>query len=113
MQELELEIKKKTAPNNNVINVKILAKATTATNEKIRHQGLSSKEILFSRDQFTSDNLRIDDEKLAEEKVKIRNRENVYSAKSKADLEIILGCLGTRPNVKIYSATVQNIYTLY
>ena len=29
------------------------------------------------------------------------------------DLEIILGCLGTRPNVKIYSATVQNIYTLY
>ena len=26
-----------------------------------------------------------------------------------ADLEIILGCLGTRPNVKIYSATVQNI----
>ena len=30
-----------------------------------------------------------------------------------SDLEIILGCLGTRPNVKIYSATVQNIYTLY
>ena len=29
------------------------------------------------------------------------------------DLEIILGCLGTRPNVKIYSATERNIYTLY
>ena len=30
-----------------------------------------------------------------------------------ADLEIILSCLGTQPNVKIYSALVQNIYTLY
>ena len=29
------------------------------------------------------------------------------------DLEIILGCLGTRLNIKIYSATIRNIYTLY
>ena len=52
--------------------------------KKIRHQGFSAKEILFSRDQFTSDNLKLDDEELAEEKMKIREKENVYSAKSKA-----------------------------
>ena len=83
MQELELEIKK-TAPNKNTVNIKILAKATTTVNEKIRHQGLSSKEILFSRDQFTLENLKLSDENLAEDKMKIRDKENVYSAKSRA-----------------------------
>ena len=54
-------------------------------NEKIRHQGFSAKEILFSRDQFTMENLKINDEKLAEEKMDIRKRENIYSSKSRAD----------------------------
>ena len=53
-------------------------------NEKIRHQGLSAKEIMFSRDQFTKENLKISDEVLAEEKMEIRKKENVYSAKAKA-----------------------------
>ena len=83
MQELEHEIKK-AAPNNNVVSIKILARASTAVNEKIRHQGLSSKEILFSRDQFTSENLKINDEDLAKDKMEIRNKENIYAAKSKA-----------------------------
>ena len=83
MQEIELEIKKY-APNKNRINVKILAKAVSVVNEKIRHQGLSAKEIMFSRDQYTQENLDISDEKIAEEKMNIRDRENIYSAKSKA-----------------------------
>jgi hypothetical protein len=83
MQELEIEIKK-AAPSPNVINVKILARATAAVNEKIRHQGLSAKEIMFARDQFTQENLKISDEVLAEEKMEIRKKENVYSAKAKA-----------------------------
>ena len=83
MQELEIEIKK-AAPNPNVINVRILARATAVVNEKIRHQGLSAKEIMFSRDQLTQENLKISDETLAEEKMEIRKKENVYSAKSKA-----------------------------
>ena len=81
MQEIELEIKK-FAPNKNTINVKILAKAISAVNEKIRHQGLSAKEILFSRDQYTEENLDICDEQIAEEKMNIRNKENIYNAKS-------------------------------
>ena len=83
IQELELEIKK-IAPSKNTINIRILSRATTAVNEKIRHQGLSSKEILFSRDQFTLENLKISDEKLAAEKMNIREKENIYAAKSKS-----------------------------
>ena len=49
IQELENEIKKITVSPNS-INVKTLAKATAIVNEKIRNQGLSSKEILFARD---------------------------------------------------------------
>ena len=85
MKELEDEIKK-ASPKKNTLTVKTLARATAAVNEKISHQGLSAKEILFSRDQFTSDNLEINDEELAEEKMKIRERENVYNAKSKSTI---------------------------
>ena len=85
MQEIEQEIKK-FAPNKNKINVKILAKAVSVVNEKIRHQGLSAKEILFSRDQYTQENLNINDEEIAEEKMNIRKQENIYSAKSKASV---------------------------
>ena len=52
IQELHREIRM-CAPANNVINVRILAKATAIVNEKIRGSGLSAKEILFARDQFT------------------------------------------------------------
>ena len=83
MQEIELEIKKY-APNKNVINIKILARAVSIVNEKIRHQGLSAKEILSSRDQYTQENLNISDEEIAEEKMNTREKENIYSAKSKA-----------------------------
>ena len=86
MQELEMEIKK-CATNSNVINIKILAKATTAVNEKVRHQGLSSKEILFSRDQFTMEKIEVDDEDFIREKMEIRKKENIYSAKSKAKID--------------------------
>ena len=56
MQELETEIKK-AASSRNTLNIKVLAKATTAVNEKVRHQGLSAKEIIFSRDQTTVENI--------------------------------------------------------
>ena len=49
MQELQKEMKK-ISPSGNVVDVQILSKATNMVNEKIRNQGLSAKEILFSRD---------------------------------------------------------------
>ena len=84
IKELNDEIKK-ISPS--VINYKILSKATSIVNEKVRHQGLSSKEILFSRDQFSNTNLNIDDAVIAEDKMKKRNEGNKYSANSKAQVK--------------------------
>ena len=70
-----------------VINLKILSKATTIVNGKVRHQGLSSKEILFSRDQFSHTKLNLNDELIAEDKMKKINEGNKYSAKSRAQVQ--------------------------
>ena len=51
IKELQEEIRK-ISKTNNSIDVPTLVKATASVNDKIRHQGLSSREILFSRDQF-------------------------------------------------------------
>ena len=86
MSELRKEIRK-LAPSNNVINVKILAQATATVNEKVRDSGFSSKEILFSRDQFTQENIALEDEKIATETMARREKDNVYTAKSKASVQ--------------------------
>ena len=89
MKELEEEIKK-AAPSNNVIGVRILAIATNMVNEKDVNKGrkcLSAKEILFSRDQFTGENLPINDEEIAEETMENRKINNEYSSKSKATVK--------------------------
>ena len=83
MSELRAEIKK-LAPSNNVINVRILSKATASVNEKVRSSGFSSKEILFSRDQFTQENIALEDEVLAEETMLKRAKDNVNTARAKA-----------------------------
>ena len=49
MKELEDELRK--LSSNGSVNVKILMKATAVVNEKVRHQGLSSK-VIFSRSIF-------------------------------------------------------------
>ena len=60
IKELEDEIRK--LSTNGYVNLKILSKATTVVNEKVRHQGLSAREIMFSRDQFSQSNLPLNDE---------------------------------------------------
>ena len=86
IQELQKEIKL-CAPADNVINTKVLSKATTALNSKIRGCGLSSREILFSRDQFDSSNLQLDDSNISELISKKRALGNKYSAISKAQVK--------------------------
>ena len=83
ISELEKEMKK-IAPSHNVITVKILAMATNTVNEKIRNQGMSAKEILFSRDQITSENLHIQDAVLAESIMDKRKENIIYSGRSKS-----------------------------
>ena len=89
MKELEEEIKK-LAPANNVIGLRILARATSLVNEKEVNKGkkcLSAKEILFSRDQYTGENLTIKDEEMVMETMENRKRNNEYSANSKATVQ--------------------------
>ena len=88
IQELELEIKK-SSPSHNVINTRILTKAASIVNEKIRNQGLSAKEIIFSRDQLSNDNLYLRDQEIKTEIMKNRHINNVYSAKSKASIPYV------------------------
>ena len=86
IKELEDELRK--VSNNSILNVKLLTKATSSVNEKIRHQGLSAKEIIFSRDQFSQDNLNLNDEQIATDKMIKREINNRYSAKSKAQIKV-------------------------
>ena len=88
MKELEDEIKK-LAPANNVIGLRILARATSVVNEKEVKKGkqcLSAKEILFSRDQYSGENLTIKDEEIGTETMENRKKNNEYSAKAKASI---------------------------
>ena len=61
-----------------------LSKATSTVNESIRHHKLSSKEIQFSRDLVSNDNLQLDDSKIADTVTQHRIDNNPYSAKSKS-----------------------------
>ena len=86
IKELEDEIRKMSTNGN--VNLIILTKATNIVNEKIRHQGLSAKEIMFSRDQFSLENLNLNDDFLAQDKMIKRNQGNEYSSKSKAQIKV-------------------------
>ena len=64
------------SPSTNVVNLKTLAKATAVVNERIRHYGMSAKEVLFARDQISSENLPIEDTKIVECVTNIRKVRN-------------------------------------
>ena len=83
MQELENELKK-ISPLEISLSAESLAEATATVNEKIRSQGLSSREIIFSRDQYSLDNLTIVDERISKEVMNERVKNNPVSAKSKS-----------------------------
>ena len=76
IQELEAEIKKLSSIYSS-ISIKLLAKATEIVNEKIRSQGLSSKEIIFCRDQTSHENIQISDNQIIEEKMIDRLTSNI------------------------------------
>ena len=85
MAEIRQEIRK-LAPSSNVLNIRILAQATAIVNEKVRHSGLSAKEILFSRDQLTNKNIPIEDDEIASKTMSKRKQDNLYTGKSKASV---------------------------
>ena len=61
-----------------------LAMATANMNTRIRHSGLSARELWTQRDQVTGEQLPIDDRRVIWEQYKSRANNHEYSARSKA-----------------------------
>ena len=74
IQELEEEIK------NCFLTIELdeftLARATASLNSRIRFSGKSSKELFTQRDQFTGENLLIDNEELSSKQFERRQKDN-------------------------------------
>ena len=83
IQEVEEELKRLT-PHTGVINQGTLAIAISKTNNKIRSNGLSAREILMKRDNFTDQPIEVDDDQLKNFRYEKRLNNHPSSEKSKA-----------------------------
>ena len=82
VQEIEEELLKLDPRGNSVSSI-TLAMATLNLNSKIRSRGLSSREMLLQRDQFSNKQIPISDEILINEQHDNRLQNHRYSEKSK------------------------------
>ena len=85
VQELELELLK-IDPNGGYVSPKSLAVATATLNARIRSRGLSSREMLMQRDQFSNKQIYVSDENLIKDQNSQRNENHPYSEKSKCPM---------------------------
>ena len=83
IQELEAELLKSGCSNTPVTSLKLQC-ALDVLNSRVRNRGLSAKEILFQRDQQTSEQIHFNDLELADKQQNIRIRNHDSSARSKA-----------------------------
>ena len=83
VQELRLELQKRDLDGNSV-SPSSLALATAIINGRIRHYGLSAREALFQRDQFTGQQLPFSDDALISTQHELREANHLPSATSKA-----------------------------
>ena len=82
-QELEKELLRMD-PSGSPVTPLMLSTATDTLNSRIRHQGLSAKEILFGRDQFTGAKLLVDGETISRKQDELRKSNHMPSASCKA-----------------------------
>merc|ERR1712240_204538 len=76
-QDMEQEIRK-LAPEGKKISQSLLAKATISVNTILRRkQGISAYELHTSRSQDTGSNLLLEDEKMYQEQIRVRNRQSL------------------------------------
>ena len=71
-------------PSGSPVTPLALSTATNTLNSRIRHQGLSAKEIVFGRDQFTGEKLVVDCDSISKMQDEIRKSNHDPSARSKA-----------------------------
>ena len=83
VQEIEKEIKR-LVPDGGPITPSTLALAVSNVNSRIRFNGLSAREIVLKRDQYTGKPLSFPDSELAIARQKARERNHKYSELSKA-----------------------------
>ena len=83
IQELEDEILK-IDPSGTSISALNLQLALDSLNTRIRNRGVSAKEVLLQRDQYTNNEFPIDDVVLSEKQTDIHNRNHDASSRSKA-----------------------------
>jgi len=82
VQEVEEELLKLDPMGKSVSNL-TLAQATNNLNSKIRSRGLSSREMLLQRDQFSNKQITVSDEQLINEQHEQRLQNHSFSEKSK------------------------------
>ena len=82
IQELELELVRQIA-HTDIVTPRILAVVTARLNTRIRNNGMSAREMWFQRDQYTNEQLPINDfERICEQHTQ-REQNHVYSERSK------------------------------
>ena len=82
-QELEKELLK-IDPSGSPVTPLVLSTATDVLNSRTRHQGLSAKEIVFGRDQYTGNKLVVDGKEISDKQDKLRKTNHLPSAYSKS-----------------------------
>jgi hypothetical protein len=85
VQELEDELLRQ-VPGGGPVPILTLAVAVARMNSRIRSRGLSSREMLTQRDQFTNEQLPVCDRQLIAEQHKKRLQNHPHSEKAKAPL---------------------------
>ena len=70
-------------PDGGQITEEQLSVVVNQLNSRIRGRGLSSWEILHQRDQYTGEQLELNDLKLSKEQSQVRARNQEYSSKRK------------------------------
>ena len=94
VEELEVELLKQD-PSGGMINELSLATATARLNARIRTRGLSAREMLFQRDQFTNDQIPVTDMDLIIEQHEAKLKNHQYSERAKAP------CKDMRPDAEV------------
>ena len=83
VEEVQRELLKQD-PTGGQVNDLSLASATARLNARIRSRGLSAREMLFQRDQFTNDQIPLQDMDLITEQHQAKLKNHHHSEKSKA-----------------------------
>ena len=102
IQEIEEEIKR-LSPHGGLLNPGLLETAIGRSNNRVRANGFSSKEVFIKRDNYTGESINVDDYKLIEDKRQRRYHIQSERAKSQGakSLPVEAFAIGQLVHIKI------------